>query len=220
MNRWSTQQLASGQKIGFVPTMGFFHEGHLSLMRLAGKLTDRVVVSLFVNPIQFAPDEDLDNYPCDIDRDSRLAEKEHVDVLFVPELKAMYPQPIKTRISVAGLKDDLCGAFRPGHFDGVCTVVNKLFNIICPSLAVFGSKDFQQLAVIRRMVVDLNMNVEIVDHQTVRENDGLAMSSRNSYLTVEDRKSALSLYKAIIKAENMVAGGSSETAVITDTLNY
>ena len=218
MRHWSREQFASGEGIGFVPTMGFFHEGHLSLMRVATKLAEKVVVSIFVNPIQFGADEDLSNYPRDLNRDSALAEKENIDVLFVPELKAMYPEPIKTKVSVSGLTKELCGASRPGHFDGVCTIVNKLFNIVSPSVAVFGSKDFQQLAVIRRMVADLNIDIEIVAHPTVREKDGLAMSSRNTYLTGEDRRSALSLYKAIISAKDMVSAGYLETEAIIEKL--
>jgi len=218
MSHWSREQLASGMDIGFVPTMGFFHEGHLSLMRMAAKLAEKVVVSIFINPIQFGTDEDLSEYPRDLNRDSSFAENENVDVLFVPELKSMYPEPIKTKISVSGLTKEFCGASRPGHFDGVCTVVTKLFNIVRPSVAVFGSKDFQQLAAIRRMVADLNIDIEIVAHPTVRENDGLAMSSRNTYLAEEDRQSALSLYKANNSAKDMVSAGYSETAAIIDKL--
>lgn len=218
MREWSRQQLSAGLKIGFVPTMGFFHQGHLSLMRLAASLADQVVVSLFVNPLQFGRDEDLDQYPRDFDRDAALAKNENVAVLFVPEPQVMYPVPIKTTVSVAGLTAGFCGASRPGHFDGVCTVVNKLFNIVSPSLAVFGSKDYQQLAVIRQMVADLNLAVEIVAHPTVREKDGLAMSSRNTFLTAADRTSALSLYEAIMMAKKLVAAGNTEAETIVTEL--
>jgi pantoate--beta-alanine ligase len=218
MRSWSHQQSLSGGTIGFVPTMGFFHEGHLSLMRMAAKQTKRVVVSVFVNPIQFGLHEDLDKYPQDLDRDSALAKDENVDVLFIPDVRSMYPEPTETKVSVSGLSECLCGLSRPEHFDGVCTVVNKLFNIVNPDLAFFGSKDFQQLAVIKRMVTDLNIDVGIVAHPTVREKDGLAMSSRNSYLNVEERKSALSLYKAIVLAKDLIATGHSVASDIVEAL--
>jgi pantoate--beta-alanine ligase len=207
MLAWSAAQLGSGWKIGLVPTMGFFHEGHLCLMRRAAELADLVVVSLFVNPIQFGPDEDLASYPRDLDQDISLARQEGVAVLFVPDQQAMYPESPKTRVTVSGLTEGLCGSSRPGHFDGVCTVVAKLFNIVKPSLAVFGSKDYQQLAVIRRMVADLSWDIDIVAHPIVRAADGLALSSRNKYLSPAERASALSLSKAIGAAQEMVGDG-------------
>lgn len=210
MSAWSKEQLASGRRIGLVPTMGYFHEGHLSLMRRAGKLADRVVVTLFVNPIQFGPEEDLATYPRDLGRDVNLARQEKVAVLFTPDSKGMYPEAAKSRITVSGLTEGLCGSSRPGHFDGVCTVVAKLFNIVNPALAVFGSKDYQQLAVIRRMVYDLNWDIDIVAHPIVREEDGLAMSSRNTHLSPENRKNALALYKAITAAKELVMSGVSD----------
>jgi pantoate--beta-alanine ligase len=207
MLAWSAAQLGSGRKIGLVPTMGFFHEGHLCLMRRAAEFADLVVVSLFVNPIQFGPDEDLASYPRDLDQDISLARQEGVAVLFVPDQQAMYPESPKTRVTVSGLTEGLCGSSRPGHFDGVCTVVAKLFNIVKPSLAIFGSKDYQQLAVIRRMVADLSWDIDIVAHPIVRAADGLALSSRNKYLSPAERASALSLSKAIGVAQRMVEDG-------------
>jgi pantoate--beta-alanine ligase len=211
MKSWSSDQLKKGLTIGLVPTMGFFHEGHLSLMRRAGELSDLVVVSLFVNPIQFGVNEDLSAYPRNLERDTDLAIDENVAVLFVPAPEEIYPEPPKTRVTVADLTEGLCGRTRPGHFDGVCTVVAKLFNIVKPSLAVFGNKDFQQLAVIRRMVADLNWEIEIIGHPIVRESDGLAMSSRNSYLSATERSSALALYKAIERARQMAGSGVTRT---------
>lgn len=197
MTAWSNKMITKGKTIAFVPTMGFFHEGHLSLMRMATKKADYVVVSLFVNPTQFGPQEDLSKYPRDFDRDVALAHKENIDVLFVPELSSMYPEGAQTRVIVKQLTTGLCGANRPGHFEGVTTVVAKLFNIVRPHIAIFGQKDFQQLAVIRQMVNDLNWDIDIVGHPIVREDDGLAMSSRNSYLSAEERQKALCLYKSI-----------------------
>lgn len=207
MSAWSDSQLIAGRKIGLVPTMGCFHQGHLSLMRRAAEISDLVVVSLFVNPIQFGPEEDLARYPRDLDKDIALASREKVAVLFVPDQKAMYPELPKTRVTVAGLTEGLCGYSRPGHFDGVCTVVAKLFNIVKPSTAVFGRKDYQQLAVIRRMVADLSWDIDIVSHAIVRDKDGLAMSSRNTFLAPQERESALALSRAIEAARKMVAAG-------------
>lgn len=193
-----------GQKVVLVPTMGWFHEGHLSLMRMARKIGTRAIVSLFVNPIQFGPKEDLAAYPRDLERDRHLAEKEAVDVLFAPAVADMFGQNFQTRVSLSLLSQGLCGSNRPGHFDGVATIVSKLFHITHPNCAVFGQKDLQQLAIIRQMVRDLNFDVEIVGHPIVRERDGLAMSSRNSYLTGDDRKNALCLYAAITHCQKMV----------------
>ncbi|MBU0481987.1 MAG: pantoate--beta-alanine ligase [Proteobacteria bacterium] len=207
MSEWALQQIRKGQAIALVPTMGFFHEGHLALMRTAAEHGDKVVVSLFVNPLQFAPGEDLDAYPRDFERDRAMAEEERVDVLFAPVATDMYGSESRTRVSVGGLTEGLCGRSRPGHFDGVCTVVAKLFNLVMPQVAVFGSKDFQQLAVIRRMVRDLDWQIKIIDLPTVREKDGLAMSSRNSYLTREERVRALCLFKGIQMARDLAAAG-------------
>ncbi len=198
---WSNNMIARGKSIALVPTMGCFHKGHLSLMSMAAREADVVVVSLFVNPIQFGPNEDFERYPRNLERDSELARQEDVDVLFAPEQETMYPERSKTKIVVEGLTAGLCGAMRPGHFAGVTTVVAKLFNIVKPNKAVFGQKDFQQLSVIRQMVKDLNWDIEIIGHPIVREEDGLAMSSRNIYLSPEERQKALCLYKAIQLAQ-------------------
>lgn len=205
---------AQGLIVGFVPTMGWFHEGHLALMRKARKKADRVIVSLFVNPIQFGPSEDLDNYPYDLDRDCRLAEETGVDVLFAPEKKDMYPENFASTVSVDGLTSTLCGASRPGHFDGVTTVVAKLFHLILPHLAIFGEKDFQQLAVIRKMVRDLDFPVEIIGHPIVREESGLAMSSRNTYLQKNEMGAALSLSKSIMGARELVNRDAEQTVTV------
>jgi len=204
------QQLADlwrrdGKVIAFVPTMGYLHEGHLALMRAARKEGDVLVISIFVNPIQFGPHEDYERYPRDLERDLRLAESVNVDVVFAPEVKEMYPDGFQTIVDVTELSKPLCGKSRPGHFRGVATVVTKLFNIVKPHVAVFGEKDFQQLVVIRRMVKDLNMDVRIIGHPIVREADGLAMSSRNVYLSPEERKVALRLSQSLKKARHLVA---------------
>ena len=214
MTAWANRALAAGQTIGLVPTMGFFHEGHLCLMRKARERADRTVVSLFVNPIQFGANEDLGRYPRDFTRDCQLAEGEGVEVLFAPEPQSMYPQESSTRVIVSGLTDVLCGASRPGHFAGVTTVVAKLFHLIKPHCAVFGRKDFQQLAVIERMVADLNWDVEIIGHPIVREADGLAMSSRNTYLSASERQAALCLFRAIGHARRRVRTGLVEATVL------
>jgi len=196
-----------GLSIALVPTMGFFHEGHLSLMRMAKSKADLVVVSLFVNPAQFGPNEDLSRYPRDFERDSKLAERQGVDCLFCPESGDIYPPGFQTWIRVEGLSQGLCGASRPEHFRGVATIVAKLLIIVQPDMAIFGQKDFQQLRVIRRMVRDLNIPVNIIAHPIIREPDGLAMSSRNIYLDAKERESALSLFQALRLAEKMVAKG-------------
>ncbi|MBC8208086.1 MAG: pantoate--beta-alanine ligase [Desulfobulbaceae bacterium] len=194
-----------GLTIGLVPTMGCFHEGHLSLMRYARERADRVIVTLFVNPIQFGPGEDLAAYPRDLARDQELAAGEGMDVLYAPDAASMYPHGFQTTIRVGALSRGLCGASRPGHFDGVCTVVMKLFQQTRPHFSVFGEKDFQQLAVIRRMVIDLDLDIDIIGHPIVREPDGLAMSSRNIYLEGEERQQALCLSRAAALARELVA---------------
>ena len=214
MTAWSNSAHAAGRTIGLVPTMGFFHEGHLHLMRKSRDKAECTVVSLFVNPIQFGANEDLGRYPRDFSRDCRLAEVEGVDVLFAPEVRDMYPEDASTRVIVSGLTDVLCGKSRPGHFAGVTTVVAKLFHTIKPHLAVFGRKDFQQLAVIRRMVADLNWDVEIIGYPIVRESDGLAMSSRNTYLSASERQAALCLFRAIGHARRRVRNGLVEAEVL------
>jgi len=211
MTSWSNRMIRAGRRIALVPTMGYFHEGHAGLMRLAGEHADLVVVSLFVNPLQFGPDEDLDRYPRDFTRDRRIAEEQGVSVLFAPRDGSMYDAGHQTTVQVHGLTKNLCGAHRPGHFTGVTTVVAKLFHLVKPHCAVFGEKDYQQLAVIRKMTADLNWDIEIIAHPLVREADGLALSSRNRYLTPEMRKSALSLSRGIRLARELVAGGIRES---------
>jgi len=191
----------SGLSVGFVPTMGYFHDGHIELMKRSIKECGETFVSIFVNPIQFAPGEDLARYPRDLERDKTMAASAGVKYLFCPGVSEMYPEGFQTRISAGPLASDFCGASRPGHFDGVCTVVAKLFNIITPDRAYFGMKDYQQLVVIEKMTEDLNMKVKIVRCETVREKDGLAMSSRNSYLSPEERKAAPALKIALEKLE-------------------
>lgn len=195
----------SGQTIGLVPTMGFFHDGHLSLMRKSRELADRTVATIFINPRQFGPNEDLKKYPRNPVGDAQLAENTGVDMLFCPPAELIYPANYQTNISVSHLSKGLCGTSRPGHFDGVATIVTKLFNIITPNFAVFGKKDFQQLALIRQLATDLNFNIEIIGHEIVREKDGLAMSSRNKYLDPTERQEALCLYQALQKAVTIVS---------------
>ena len=203
-----------GLKIALVPTMGWFHAGHLALMHEARQRADRVVVSLFVNPIQFGQGEDLAAYPRDLLRDMELAAGEGIDVLYAPVVSDMYPAGFQTTVRVAELGRGLCGASRPGHFDGVCTVVMKLFSQTQAHLAVFGEKDFQQLAVIRRMVRDLDLAVDIFSHPTVREASGLALSSRNSYLQEDEREQALCLSRAIHRAREKVRGAKQPLSAI------
>ncbi len=197
MQRFAETARLRGEKIALVPTMGYLHEGHLSLMREGRRRGSVLVSSLFVNPTQFGPHEDLQSYPRDVARDCRLMESIPVDVLFAPQAGSMYPRGAQTWVEVSELTQGLCGKFRPGHFRGVTTVVAKLFNIVKPHIALFGAKDYQQLCAVRQMVRDLNFDVEIVSMPTVREPDGLAMSSRNSYLAPAQRAVALSLSRAL-----------------------
>jgi pantoate--beta-alanine ligase len=205
---WEAKQV--GARIGLVPTMGYFHAGHLSLMQRAKAENDRVVVSLFVNPTQFGPQEDLLSYPRDLERDRALAESVGVDWLFVPEVAEMYPAGYQTFVEVTELTKGLCGARRPGHFRGVATVVLKLFNIVAPDQAYFGEKDAQQLRVIKRMAVDLNLNVKVNGCPIVREADGLALSSRNTYLTPEQRQAALILSRLLNEAGRLIEAGERD----------
>lgn len=214
MSYMSRQLRAEGKRIGLVPTMGYFHEGHLSLMRAARADCDSVVVSLFVNPTQFGPFEDYEKYPRDLPRDLHMAEKEGVDILFTPSVAEMYPQGFETVIHLPRVSAGLCGWARPGHFDGVAVVVAKLFNIIQPDVAYFGAKDYQQTVLIRRMVVDLNMKVQIVVCPTIREPDGLAMSSRNAYLSEEERRQAPRIYRALCEAEKAYRNGESRASTL------
>ncbi len=205
---------SSGSRVGLVPTMGSLHEGHLSLIRIARGAADLLVVSVFVNPTQFGEGEDYESYPRDLGRDMELLGKEGVDVVFAPSAEEMYPEGYSTYVDVEGLTSVLCGRTRPGHFRGVTTVVTKLLNSVRPDFAVFGEKDYQQAAVVRKMVADLNMGVEIVLAPTVREKDGLAMSSRNAYLTDRERRDASVIYQSLLMAREMVASGNSDTPAV------
>ena len=210
LKRRASELRDAGSVVGFVPTMGSLHEGHLSLIRQAAALADTVVVSIFVNPTQFGPAEDFESYPRDLERDGALAAEAACDILFAPEAADVYPAHYATVVHVQHLTRRLCGAFRPGHFDGVTTVVAKLFGIVRPHLAVFGQKDGQQLAVIERMVADLNMDVTIVPGPTVREDDGLAMSSRNAYLTDDQRRDAVVLFESLELARSLYEAGETD----------
>jgi pantoate--beta-alanine ligase len=216
MQSFSESLRNRGQKIAFVPTMGYFHDGHLSLMR-EGKLRgDCVAISIYVNPTQFGPSEDFERYPRDFERDKALAEGVGVDVVFYPENKEMYPEHYQTYVNVEKVTENLCGSLRPGHFRGVTTVCAKLFNIVKPHYAIFGKKDFQQLSAIKRMVQDLNMDLEIIGMPIVRETDGLAMSSRNVYIKEDERNSALSLSHSLKLAKQMYDRGERDTFRILD----
>jgi len=209
---------AEGRTVGLVPTMGYLHEGHASLMRAARAATDVVVASVFVNPLQFGAGEDLDAYPRDLGRDSALAAEVGVDLLFVPPVEEMYPEPVLTTVSVAGVSAPLEGASRPTHFAGVATVVAKLFSIVGPCRAYFGAKDWQQIAVVRRMARDLSMPVEVVACPTLREPDGLAMSSRNVYLTPEERAAAPVVHTALRAGAAAVGAGERDPAAVRDLM--
>lgn len=210
MQDTSKGHLLHSRTIGFVPTMGALHEGHLSLVRTARAENDITVVSIYVNPKQFGPSEDFLRYPRDIDGDTEKLRKEGVDILFLPDDSQMYPDGFSTHLKVEGLSDRLCGAFRPGHFSGVATIVAKLFNIVMPTRAYFGQKDFQQAIIIKRLVKDLNMDIDIVVCPTVREDDGLAMSSRNMYLTPEERAAARIIYRCLVEASEAIKSGIIE----------
>ncbi len=211
MQRFALEQKRQGRRIAFVPTMGFLHEGHASLLREGRKRGDLLVLSIFVNPTQFAPNEDLERYPRNLEGDCALAEACGVDIVFAPTAGGMYPPGFQTTVALGPLTEPMCGASRPGHFNGVAVVVTKLFGIVQPDLALFGTKDFQQLAVIRQMTADLNLAVEIVGMPIVRELDGLAMSSRNSYLSPAERQQALCLYRAVQRVRQLFNSG--ETSV-------
>ena len=222
LRRWVTEHRARGRRIGFVPTMGFLHEGHLRLVDEATRRSDAVVLSIFVNPLQFAPSEDLSRYPQDLARDRALAAGRGVDFLFVPDVAVMYPPGSETRVMPGAAATRWEGAVRPGHFSGVLTVVAKLFNLVQPDVVCFGRKDVQQAALVRAMVRDLDWPIELVVVPTVREEDGLALSSRNVYLTAPDRAQALGLSRALREAEHAWAGGERSAAgldaIVRDTL--
>jgi len=207
MQDTSRGQLLHGRSIGFVPTMGALHEGHLSLIKRSKDENDITVVSIFVNPLQFGQSEDFQQYPRDTDGDIAKLRKAEADILFMPDASQVYPNGFVTHVEAGGLSEKLCGAFRPGHFKGVTTIVMKLFNIVRPTRAYFGQKDFQQAAVIKKMAKDLDMPVDIVVCPTIREHDGLAMSSRNLYLNEEERKAATVIYKCLTQAGEMIKSG-------------
>lgn len=210
--RFAAAEKGKDLRIALVPTMGYLHEGHASLLRKARTENDLLVLSVFVNPIQFGPNEDFERYPRDAEKDLALAEREGVDAVFLPSVEEMYPRPTRTKVKVAELTERLCGASRPGHFDGVTTVVSKLFHIVQPARAYFGQKDAQQVAVIAQMTEDLNFDVEIVPCPIVREPDGLALSSRNVYLSPEERKAALVLSRCLLRVQEKAQGEGAATA--------
>jgi pantoate--beta-alanine ligase len=214
LTEWTEDVRARGETIAFVPTMGFLHEGHLSLIREARQRADHLVVSIFVNPLQFAPGEDLERYPADLAGDAAKCAALGCDVLFTPTKAALYPDGFQTRVQVGDLAVRLCGASRAGHFEGVATVVLKLFGLVRPNVAVFGTKDFQQLQIIRRMVRDFDLSVDVVGMPIVREPDGLAMSSRNVYLTSVEREQALVLHRSLAAVQDWVDGGERDVEVL------
>jgi len=202
--------------VGFVPTMGYLHEGHMSLVKASKNMCDITVVSIFVNPKQFGPKEDYSKYPRNLERDLKLLEEAKIDMVFIPDVDTIYPEGFSTTINIGPLADILEGTFRPGHFDGVCTVVTKLFNIVKPDKAFFGEKDYQQLKIIQKLVKDLNLDIEIVPIPTKREEDGLAMSSRNAYLNQEERRRASSIYRFLLKAKEAFEKGIKDTDKIIE----
>lgn len=211
MSGWSRKMHRKGQTVGFVPTMGALHLGHLSLIRKARRENDKVVVSIFVNPAQFGPGEDYKRYPRNLKFDARLCRREGADAIFYPDARRMYPADYKTYVVVRDLSDCLCGKFRPGHFKGVATVVNKLFHIVNPDIAYFGQKDAQQAIIIKKTAEDLNLAVKIKVMPTIREKDGLAMSSRNAYLYKGQRKDAAVLYQALTLAKDLIRQGNRDS---------
>ena len=214
MQQRSEQLRQEKKTIAFVPTMGYLHEGHLALMREGKERGDTLIISIFVNPTQFGPEDDYERYPRDMERDLKLAQKVGVDIVFTPSAQEMYPEGFQTSVEVERVTQNLCGISRPNHFRGVTTVVAKLFNIVKPHLAIFGQKDYQQLVTIKQMVEDLNMDTEVIGIPTVRERDGLAMSSRNAYLSPQKRKDATGVYRALRKGEELFRQGEGDTAAI------
>jgi pantoate--beta-alanine ligase len=218
MKNLSISFMRSGMRIGFVPTMGALHEGHLSLLKKAREMSDVLVMSIFLNPTQFTANEDLSKYPKPFDIDSEKARREGCDVLFAPQADEIYPPGFRTSVQVEGLGSELCGISRPSHFQGVTTVVLKLFNIVMPQCAVFGGKDAQQAIILKRMVRDLNMSIQLVVAPTVRETDGLAMSSRNTYLTPEERIQAPKIYCGLLNAGKLYEKGERAACVLKKTI--
>jgi pantoate--beta-alanine ligase len=215
---WVSQTRAAGKTVGFVPTMGALHVGHVSLIETAAERCDSVVVSIFVNPTQFGPGEDFEKYPRPLEKDLAICAQHGVDAVFAPSPSEMYPRVNLTWVTVEKVSEPLCGRFRPGHFRGVATVCTKLFNIVGADAAFFGQKDAQQVAVIQRMVADLNMPLEIVVCPTVREPDGLAVSSRNQYLSPQERKEALVIYRSLQRSAELIRGGETAVARITEQM--
>lgn len=216
MQEFADQARCRGEVIGLVPTMGYFHEGHLSLMKIARQRADQVVVSLFVNPTQFGKDEDLDKYPIDLKRDHELAEQIGVDVMFEPMVEQMYPEGYQTSVRVEEISQQLCGAYRPDHFGGVATVCTKLFCAVKPHFAVFGQKDHQQLQVVTRLVRDLNLDLKIVPGPLVREDDGLALSSRNVYMKPEQRQAAPLIHSTLVAARHLFEAGERDAQALEE----
>ena len=214
MQTFANLKKKEGKTIAFVPTMGYLHKGHLSLLKKGRTLADNLVLSIFVNPTQFAPTEDLDSYPSNIKKDIELAQKEKTDIVFFPNKADLYPRNFQTNLSLKKIPQFLCGVSRPSHFAGVSLIVAKLFNIVKPDFAIFGQKDYQQLALIKQMVCDLNFDVKIIGSKIIREKDGLAMSSRNAYLTKNQRKDAILIYKSILKARKMFENGEKNAEII------
>lgn len=208
----------NNSSIGFVPTMGYLHQGHIELIRRSKMQNDLTIVSIYVNPLQFGAGEDFERYPRDLDRDLSICEEEGVDIVFAPLDEEMYPEKPLINIEIQGLSDILEGEFRPSHFNGVCTVVLKLFNIILPDRAYFGEKDYQQLKIVERLVKDLNIPIEIIPVPTIRDEDGLALSSRNTYLKPEERESALSLYRSFLLAEKLIKSGNRNAKLIKEAI--
>ncbi|MBN2410938.1 pantoate--beta-alanine ligase [candidate division KSB1 bacterium] len=218
MQALADKMRTEGKRIGLVPTMGYLHDGHTSLIKIARQKADVVVTSIYVNPTQFGPNEDLDEYPRDLERDKKLAYQSGTNILFVPDDIEMYMSNPQTVVNVKELTAGLCGASRPWHFQGVTTIVGKLFNIVKPHIAVFGQKDAQQAIVIKKMVDDLNFDIDIIIGPIIREHDGLAMSSRNKYLSAEERQDATALYRALQSAEDMINQGERNRQVLIDEM--
>jgi len=218
MIEWSKARKKESKTICLVPTMGYLHQGHVSLMEKGKPLCDELVLSIFVNPTQFGPNEDLDSYPSNIEKDLALAEKAGVTAVFLPVKEDIYPENFQTEIKLQFLSGFLCGKFRPVHFAGVATVVTKLFNIVMPDIAVFGQKDYQQIQIIRQLVKDLDFSIKIVAGKIIREKDGLAMSSRNAYLSKSQRESALSLSRSLAIAEELIVKGQKNSSVIENQI--
>jgi len=216
MQQWSCAAREAGKKIAFVPTMGFLHEGHVALMREGKGMGDYLVVSIFVNPTQFGVNEDYEDYPRNLEGDTEKVSSAGGNIIFAPSVKEMYPSGYQTFVAVEKVTQNLCGASRPTHFQGVTTVVAKLFNIVKPHVAIFGEKDYQQLVTIRQMTRDLNFDIEIIGMPTIREEDGLAMSSRNQYLSSEERKQALCLFNALNQVEKLFQGGEKNAKILID----